>query len=143
MTEDPFHTSREWLDLRYRVLKQHNGCCQLCGSRGGSDNPIQVDHIKPRSKFPALALVVTNLQVLCKNCNLGKGAKDDTDWRWTPSRELTILETADPASRAKLQQLGWLRLYADSQQMKSEANREYNKLWREVQVAWFERGRPS
>lgn len=42
---------------------------------------MHVDHIKPRSKYPALELVLSNLQVLCEDCNLGKLAHDETDWR--------------------------------------------------------------
>lgn len=139
---DNFLTSQEWLDLRYRVLKKHNGCCQLCGSRGSETNPIQADHIKPRSKFPELALSEANLQVLCRSCNIGKGNRDDTDWRWSPSRELVILETADPAKRAKLQQLGWLKLNGDKQ-TKAEASKQYKALWREVEEAWFAKGKPE
>jgi 5-methylcytosine-specific restriction endonuclease McrA len=30
---------------------------------------LTVDHIKPRSKYPALALVLSNLRVLCRRCN--------------------------------------------------------------------------
>lgn len=140
---DPFLTSRAWLDLRYQVLKKHRGCCQLCGVRGSEDNPIQVDHIKPRSRFPKLALDMSNLQVLCRRCNLGKGAGDTTDWRWSPSRELTILETADPAKRARLQQLGWLKINADSEQMRREAAKQYRKMWREVEEDWLSKGRPA
>lgn len=36
---------------------------------------------KPPSKFPDLALVLANLQILCEDCNLGKMARDQTDWR--------------------------------------------------------------
>ena len=42
---------------------------------------LNVDHIKPRKKYPKLALDVDNLQVLCNECNHGKGNRDDTDWR--------------------------------------------------------------
>lgn len=86
-----FYDSREWLELRYRVLVKTGGTCRACGCRGTPDNPIQVDHIKPRSKFPALALVEANLQVLCKRCNRGKSNKDETDWRWKASPELLAL----------------------------------------------------
>jgi len=141
--QDPFFTSRAWLEVRYRVLKKHKGCCECCGSRGSAENPIQVDHIQPRSRHPELALVLSNLQVLCRSCNLGKSNKDSTDWRWQPSRELLILETAASASRARLQQLGWLKLNGDSKQIRNEAAKQYRKLWREVEEAWFAKGRPQ
>ena len=40
-----------------------------------------MDHIKPVSKFPKLRLAESNLQVLCEDCNMGKSAWDETDWR--------------------------------------------------------------
>lgn len=76
-----FLSSRAWLSLRYRVLKKYGARCQACG-RGARDGAIvQVDHIKPRSRFPELALRIDNLQVLCRDCNFGKGTADTTDWR--------------------------------------------------------------
>lgn len=42
---------------------------------------MNVDHIKPRRLFPWLALELKNLQVLCHDCNHGKGNWDQTDWR--------------------------------------------------------------
>lgn len=61
----------------------------LCKTGGSKTNPIQVDHIKPRSKYPALELVESNLQVLCKQCNHGKSNIDQTDFRYLASAELT------------------------------------------------------
>lgn len=143
MSEDPFHRSQEWLELRYRVLRKHNGCCQLCARRGIEGNPIQVDHIKPRSKHPELALVESNLQVLCRACNLGKSNKDETDWRFMPTREFSILESADPASKAKLQQLGWLKINGTDKYMKRLAEQQYKEIWRQVEAAWYEQGCPK
>jgi 5-methylcytosine-specific restriction endonuclease McrA len=42
---------------------------------------MHVDHIKPRSKYPALELAEDNLQVLCELCNIGKSNTNETDWR--------------------------------------------------------------
>jgi len=144
MNDDDFLQSRDWLELRYRVLKKHNGWCQACGHKGSPDNPIQVDHIKPRSTHPHLALSEKNLQVLCRNCNVGKSNKDSTDWRHAPTRELTILQTCNRAKRAKLQQLGWLKINSDiDKSMRREADKQYRALWREIEQEWIERGKPE
>ena len=52
----------------------------VCGA-SGKQTVLHVDHIKPRSKYPELALDPNNLQVLCKDCNLGKSNLYNTDWR--------------------------------------------------------------
>ena len=75
---EDFYASREWKQLRYRVLIKYGRKCMCCGS---TDGAMHVDHIKPRSKYPHLALVFGNLQVLCEDCNMGKGAWDSTDFR--------------------------------------------------------------
>jgi hypothetical protein len=93
MKED-FYSSRRWLDIRYRVLRASNGCCSLCKERPTPNNPVHVDHIKPRSKYPELELDIKNLQVLCKRCNLGKSNTDETDWRWVSSTKPSVLVTA-------------------------------------------------
>lgn len=76
-----FYDTPEWRELRYKALKRSRGCCELCGSLPAPGFPLHVDHIKPRSKYPALELQLSNLQVLCGDCNLGKSNKDETDWR--------------------------------------------------------------
>lgn len=77
-----FYSSREWLSLRVRVLEKYECKCMMCG-RSPRDHKvvIHVDHIKPRSKHPELSLEISNLQLLCNECNLGKSNKYDTDWR--------------------------------------------------------------
>ena len=52
-----------------------------CGRTRRDGIIINVDHIKPRKTHPHLALEPSNLQVLCNECNLGKGNKFKTDWR--------------------------------------------------------------
>lgn len=82
-----FYDSWEWKKLRYQTLQRYGPTCMLCSStRGDLDlqgNPVRivVDHIKPLSKFWHLRLEPGNLQVLCYDCNKGKGAWDETDYR--------------------------------------------------------------
>ena len=80
-TTTKFLQSWEWTELRYRALKLHGRRCQCCGATPADGVMLHVDHIKPRSKFPELALEIDNLQVLCAACNKGKGAWDETDFR--------------------------------------------------------------
>ena len=80
---DRFYASWEWKQARYEALRIHGRRCQCCGWQPG-DTPhghLVVDHIKPRRKFPLLELSVDNLQVLCNDCNMGKGAKFSDDYR--------------------------------------------------------------
>lgn len=81
LVEDRFWLSLEWRSLRYLALKNCGGRCMCCGNRPGDGIVLHVDHIKPRHSHPRLALVLDNLQVLCSDCNIGKGGWDDTDWR--------------------------------------------------------------
>lgn len=72
----------EWRRLRLVVLKKRGRRCECCGATPTDGKTvINVDHIKPRRKYPDLALVEDNLQVLCDVCNHGKGNWDETDWR--------------------------------------------------------------
>jgi hypothetical protein len=67
-----FYETDEWRSLRYEVLKKYDGRCQCCGERPSAGNPLHVDHIKPRSKYPELSFIESNL---------GKSNTDQTDWR--------------------------------------------------------------
>ena len=75
-----FFASREWRELRYRALLKHGKKCQCCGAKPPLV-VLHVDHVKPRAKYPDLELSLDNLQVLCEECNMGKGAWDQTDHR--------------------------------------------------------------
>lgn len=78
---DEFYHSREWMSLRYSVLKEQDGKCQLCGRSRKDGIILHVDHIIPLSKDWSKRLDRNNLQVLCKECNLGKSNTDSIDWR--------------------------------------------------------------
>lgn len=79
--DDKFYKSAVWRTLRYAALKNSDGRCGCCGASAGHGVQLHVDHIIPRYKGPSLALDIENLQVLCDDCNIGKGAWDDTNWR--------------------------------------------------------------
>jgi len=76
-----FLLTYEWRKVRMLALKKYGPKCQCCGATPKDGAVMNVDHIKPRKLFPALALDVKNLQILCHECNHGKGNWDNTDWR--------------------------------------------------------------
>ena len=79
---DAFLSSYEWRTLRMVAIKKYGRTCACCGVECGKNGIVlNVDHIKPRRKYPELALNINNLQILCNTCNHGKGNWDETDWR--------------------------------------------------------------
>lgn len=66
--------------LWWDILMRDRWTCNACGRTSRDDGVrLEVDHILPRSKggtdHP------TNLQVLCRKCNIGKSNRDATDLR--------------------------------------------------------------
>jgi hypothetical protein len=63
--------------LRYKVLERDGYKCVKCGSSPayGNGTRLHIDHIKPYSKGGET--VLSNLQTLCEECNLGKGNKSN------------------------------------------------------------------
>ena len=61
-------------NLRPLVFEKYGYQCLRCGSK----EDIEIDHIKPRSKYPQLEELdaIDNLQPLCRDCNLSKGIND-------------------------------------------------------------------
>ena len=85
---DEFLSSYEWRKVRMQVLKRDGARCRCCGASPATGAVMNVDHIKPRRIYPELALSVDNLQVLCNECNHGKGNWDMTDWRQSGEAEI-------------------------------------------------------
>lgn len=81
VTSDAFLSTYAWRRLRMQALTRYGARCQCCGASPATGAVMNVDHIKPRRLFPALALDLENLQILCHECNHGKGNWDQTDWR--------------------------------------------------------------
>lgn len=80
-SSDKFYKTKEWKQLRYRALKDMGNVCMLCGASPKFGAIIHVDHVKPRSIYPELAFDISNLQILCKDCNEGKSNTDQTNWK--------------------------------------------------------------
>lgn len=84
-----FYASAAWRALRYRALaanaKRHGGVaeCDLCHARAAPGRPLDADHIQPLSRDWSRRLDPTNVQILCRDCNFGKGNRDDFDFRST------------------------------------------------------------
>lgn len=66
-----FYRSAEWKSARQECLTRMGAVCAQCGST----ERMNVDHIKPRSLFPELALEPANLRPLCWPCNRAKAAR--------------------------------------------------------------------
>ena len=78
---ETFYRSREWRRLRYQAFQRYGNKCCVCG-RGASDGMVMhVDHIKPRSLYPHLALDIANLQIMCNECNVSNGNRDEVAWQ--------------------------------------------------------------
>lgn len=61
-------STTQWRKLREIVIRRDAGTCQQCGMPGS-----HVDHVVPRKLGGDDSL--NNLQLLCRNCNLSKGAR--------------------------------------------------------------------
>lgn len=84
---DAFYASWEWKRLRYDYLKGKERRCECCGARPSDGVRIVVDHIKPIRHYWHLRFEKSQLQMLCDDCNMGKGSRDETDWREQNDKE--------------------------------------------------------
>jgi len=77
MANDLFYHTDKWLWLRKKVKarwKREGHPCGYCGESLDWSAVVIVDHIHNRKKFPDLALVEDNLQVVHHGCNTRKAA---------------------------------------------------------------------
>ena len=66
---------RKWKRKQYYLQEGRCITCQKQISLKGS----HIDHIKPLSRYPSLAIALDNLRILCADCNLRKGEKELLD----------------------------------------------------------------
>lgn len=83
-----FYASWGWKRLSFDVKQERGRICECCGARPPKA-VIHTDHIKPLRKYWHLRLERSNMQILCEDCNMGKGSRDETDFR-----ALNALDTA-------------------------------------------------
>ena len=75
-TQTNFYRTKAWRELRLSILLASDCSCKICGNTSEKGAVLHVDHIKPRSLSPELALDEGNLQVLCEDCNIAKSNND-------------------------------------------------------------------
>lgn len=81
IVSEKFLSSYAWRQLRMQAILRDGRKCACCNRTPHEHGiVIHVDHIKPRRTHPELALVLDNLQVLCEDCNHGKGNWTDMDF---------------------------------------------------------------
>ena len=61
------------------LIKASHGKCMYCESKMGHVSFPQIEHIKPKAKYPELEFVWENLGICCQYCNTNKGQKYDED----------------------------------------------------------------
>jgi 5-methylcytosine-specific restriction endonuclease McrA len=76
-----FYASPRWKRLSYDTRLRRGPACECCGARPEHGVRIVCDHIKPVRFYWHLRYDADNLQLLCEDCNLGKGSRYTTDWR--------------------------------------------------------------
>lgn len=64
---------KQWKKKKWNSQKK---CCAICNEKIALKGS-HIDHIKPLSKYPYLALDTQNMQVTCMDCNIHKSSKID------------------------------------------------------------------
>jgi 5-methylcytosine-specific restriction endonuclease McrA len=64
-----FYDTPEWKSLRLAALQRASWRCTICGVCVAGARNARVDHVKPLSTHPHLALTASNLRVLCPACD--------------------------------------------------------------------------
>lgn len=73
-----FYESRAWRRLAYETKLRDGRRCACCGASPKDGARIVSDHIQPLRLRWDLRLEPSNIQILCNDCNLGKGSWDET-----------------------------------------------------------------
>jgi 5-methylcytosine-specific restriction protein A len=74
---DPFYRTQLWKQTRAQALALYGRVCASCRRPIAEDERAHVDHVRPRSEAPQLALSLENLRVLCHGCHSRKTTRHD------------------------------------------------------------------
>ena len=108
INSNAFLSTHQWKRTRMKALTLYGNTCECCGASPNTGAMICVDHIKPRSLYPHLALDINNLQILCEECNSGKGNAFAVCWReserytnlWNGHKAIRDTKLSSPQSDA-------------------------------------------
>ena len=76
-----FYQSKEWVALKKKVYKRYGRRCMATQWTEKDGITLSIDHIKPRLKYPRLALSMSNMQVLELGLNKTKSDRIISDFR--------------------------------------------------------------
>ena len=72
----PFYSSEEWRKAAALARQEQHNECQRCKEKGYYSPCEMVHHIKYVKDRPELALTITNLECLCRNCHEEEHAEE-------------------------------------------------------------------
>ena len=81
-----FYKSNNWNTVKKTAWRSLSHFCPVCGS----EENLVVDHIKPIRYFWEDRLNPDNLQLLCNDCNLEKGSKENWTLEWHIKNKSTL-----------------------------------------------------
>ncbi|GHD45459.1 TIGR02646 family protein [Marinobacter persicus] len=62
--------------IKHLRVKQDNQCCYCRGVLGFDIKEVDIEHVIPKSKYPAFTFHAKNLALSCPGCNTSKGTKN-------------------------------------------------------------------
>lgn len=75
-----FKKSKVGIQTEEALKEMYLGCCAYCEGIIGTTSYNQIEHFKPKSKFPELCYEYDNLHLACQICNSNKGDKYSEDY---------------------------------------------------------------
>lgn len=82
-----FYKRKQWINIRKHKLSL-NPFCELCSEKNKPKFATEIDHIEPIEESPEKALLLDNLQSLCKSCHSKKTYEEKLKGSWSKSRTI-------------------------------------------------------